>query len=89
MLGLVLGAFIAAKMAGEFKLRVPKEPKTLLFQWIGGIAMGVGGAFAQGCNVGNFLRGVGLLSVGSIVTTVSIIAGCWLGTWLVFMRGED
>ena len=37
--------------------------------------MGVGAAIAGGCNLGHSMVGVPLLSVGSIVTTVAIIAG--------------
>ncbi|MHA1727602.1 MAG: YeeE/YedE family protein [Promethearchaeota archaeon] len=86
VVSMVIGAFIAAKVAGEFKLRVPKDGMTVIKQLIGGIMMGVGAAFAGGCNIGNMLSGVAILSVGSIVTTVFIFVGCWLATYLLFMR---
>ncbi len=86
VLGMILGSFIAAKIAGEFKLRVPKDGKTILLQLIGGIMMGVGAAFAGGCNIGNLLSGIPILSVGSILAAVCMVLGNWLMTYLLFMR---
>ncbi|GAI77814.1 unnamed protein product [marine sediment metagenome] len=39
---MVIGAFISSMIAGEFKLRSPKDGKRLLIQFIGGLAMGFG-----------------------------------------------
>jgi hypothetical protein len=86
VVGIIIGAFIASIIAGEFKLRAPKDGKVLILQWIGGVLMGSGASFAGGCNIGNILSGVPFLSVGSILVTVCIIAGCWLMTYLMFMR---
>ena len=38
----------------------------------------IGAGLAGGCNLGHSLVGVPLLSMGSIVTTVSMFAGVWL-----------
>jgi hypothetical protein len=88
VLGIIGGSMIAAIIAGEFKLRAPKEGKTLLLQFIGGVMLGVGAAFAGGCNIGNLLSGVPLLSVGSVLASVCLILGCWFMTWVMFMRKE-
>jgi uncharacterized membrane protein YedE/YeeE len=40
--------------------------------------MGVGAAFAGGCNLGHSLIGVPLLSIGSIITTIAMAAGVFL-----------
>lgn len=88
VLGVVIGAFVAAIIAGEFKLRAPKA-KNLLIQFIGGIMMGIGAVFASGCNIGNTLSGVPQLSVGSIYSTVFIILGCWVMVYFLFMRDRD
>jgi uncharacterized protein len=85
VIGIIVGAMIAAKIAGELKLRAP-DGKTILTQLIGGVMMGVGAAFAGGCNIGNMLSGVAILSVGSIIVTIFIALGCWLMTYLLFMR---
>lgn len=88
VLGVVAGAFIAAMIAGEFKLRAPKEGKRLLIQFIGGLIMGISAIIAMGCNIGHSLSGVPHLALGSIVTTVFIILGCWFMAYLLFMRKE-
>ncbi len=85
VLGIVLGALIFSKIAGEFKLRAP-APKTLLIQLLGGFMMGAGAVIAMGCNIGHALSGVPMLSLGSILATVSIIAGCWILVYFMFMR---
>ena len=86
VMGIILGGFIGSKLAGEFKLRAPKDPKILIQQLIGGIIMGLGAVFAMGCNIGNLLSGIPQLSLGSIVVGVSIILGCWIMTYIMFMR---
>ena len=86
VLGIILGALISALIAGELKLRAPKDGKILVLQFLGGIMLGVGAAFAGGCNIGNLLSGVPLLSVGSILTSICLILGCWFMTWIMFMR---
>ena len=89
VIGAVIGAFIAAIIAGEFKLRAPKEGKILLYQFIGGTIMGVGAVTAAGCNIGNLLSGIPQLSVGSTLTSIFIVLGTWMMAYLLFMRGED
>jgi len=89
ILGLILGSFISALIAGEFKLRIPKDGKTLLIQLIGGLIMGFGAVTAAGCNITNVLGGVPQLSIHSIVVGACIMLGCWIMTYLLFMRKED
>lgn len=86
VLGVVIGAFIVALIAKEFKLRTPKDGKRILIQFIGGVAMGFGAVTAMGCNVGNILSGFPLLSVGSLLAGAFIILGCWVTAYLLFMR---
>ena len=47
-------------------------------QRAGGIAMGVGGSLAHGCNIGQGLTGIPLLSLGSMLATVAMAAGALL-----------
>lgn len=88
IVGLILGSFISAIIAGEFKLRVPKEGLTLLKQLIGGILMGFGAVTAMGCNITNILGGVPQLSLHSIITGACIMFGSWIMAYLLFMRGD-
>lgn len=88
VLGIVIGGFIAAVIAREFKLRTPKDGKRILIQYIGGFTMGVGAIIALGCNIGNILSGFPLLSLGSLLAGAFIILGCWFMAYLMFMRGD-
>lgn len=85
ILGIPLGAFIAAAWNGEFHWRAPK-PLRIMQQAIGGAMMGVGAVVAGGCNIGNSLTGLGILSLTSFVATIFLILGTWSGTYLFFMR---
>jgi uncharacterized protein len=87
VIGVVLGAAIAALIAGEFKLRSP-APAVLIQTFAGGMLMGFGAVTAGGCNIGHILSGVPQLSVGSIVGGLSIVAGAWITGYLLFMRPQ-
>jgi len=89
VLGVVLGSFIAAIISKEFKIRVPKDKKILVQQVIGGFLMGFGAVLAAGCNIGNFISGIPMGSVGSLVVGIFIIIGCWVMTYILFMRDTD
>ncbi|MGB9713700.1 MAG: YeeE/YedE family protein [Candidatus Bathyarchaeales archaeon] len=85
VIGVVIGAAIAAGIAGEFKLRAP-GPGRLLQQFIGGLMLGIGAVIANGCNIGHILSGVPQLSIGSILSGLFIILGCWVAAYLLLMR---
>jgi hypothetical protein len=85
IIGIVLGALAAALIAGEFAIRAP-EPKVILQTFLGGLLMGFGAVLSTGCNIGHILSGVPQLSIGSIVGGISIIAGCWIMAYFLFIR---
>lgn len=85
ILGVPVGAFFAASWAKEFKWRAP-APERMVKQLIGGLMMGFGAATAGGCNIGHSLTGIAALSSTSLLATIFIIMGSWLGTYLFFMR---
>jgi uncharacterized membrane protein YedE/YeeE len=89
VIGIVIGAFISAIIAKEFKLRTPKQAKTILIQFVGGLAMGFGAVTAMGCNIGNILSGFPHLSIGSLLSGGFIILGCWILAYLLFMWKKD
>ncbi len=86
--GIILGSFISAIIAKEFKFRAP-DGFTLLKQFFGGGLMGFGAITAAGCNITNILGGVPQLSIHSIVVGVFIILGCWIAAYLLFMWRKD
>jgi len=85
VLGVPVGAFVAAKLAGEFALRVP-EPGRLAQQFGGGIVMGLGAGLAGGCNIGHGITGVSALALSSLVATIFTILGVWTMTGLIYRR---
>ena len=85
IIGIPLGAFLAATWNREFYWRAPK-PHRMMQQALGGAIMGTGAVIAGGCNIGNSLTGLGMLSLTSLVATIFLIIGTWSGTYLFFMR---
>jgi len=85
VIGVVIGAAISAKIAGEFKLRAP-GPGRLVQQFIGGLLLGIGAVIADGCNIGHILSGVPQLAISSILSGLFIIFGCWITAYLLLMR---
>lgn len=85
VLGVVLGAAIAALIAKEFAIRAP-EAKVILLIFLGGLMMGFGAVLSSGCNIGHILSGVPQLSIGSILGGISIVLGGWLMAYFMFIR---
>lgn len=83
VLGLLVGAFISAKAAGEFRVRVPDAQTATRAVW-GGILMGVGASLAGGCTVGNGMVQTSLFSVQGWVALLCIGLGVATGAklWL-------
>lgn len=85
LLSTILGAFIGAFIAGEFKLRAP-APKVIIQTFFGGCIMGFGAGLAGGCNITHILSGVPQLALSSMLGGAFIILGCWATAWLMFIR---
>ena len=85
LIGIPVGAFVAAGWNNEFRWRAP-QPARIIQQALGGALMGTGAVIAMGCNIGNSLTGLGTLSLTSLAATVFLILGTWSGTYLFFLR---
>jgi len=85
IIGIPLGAYLAARWNHEFQWRAPK-PHRLMQQALGGTLMGTGAVIAGGCNIGNSLTGLGVFSLTSLVATIFLVLGTWSGTYLFFLR---
>ncbi len=81
--GLIAGAYVAARSHGEFAWRAPGAQR-LLQALGGGLLMGIGAGIAGGCNIGHGLTGVPLFGLSSVTATLSIIVGVWVGAYLLF-----
>jgi uncharacterized protein len=62
-LGMIVGAFIAASLASEFKLRFPRQPLRYVQSIGGGVLMGYGAGLALGCTVGAFFSAIPSLAL--------------------------
>lgn len=86
--GLMLGAWVSARLAGRVQVRVTRgagigDAKRLGLAAIGGAVMGFGAALARGCTSGLALTGGALLGVGSWVFMLALFAGGYLSAWFV------
>lgn len=80
---LAIGTVAGAAIAVRGPLRVPDAPRAARAA-LGGLAMGVGGSLAHGCNIGNGLTGIPLLSFGSMLATAMMALGVIL-TWRLLL----
>ncbi|HKJ35841.1 MAG TPA: YeeE/YedE family protein [Solirubrobacterales bacterium] len=71
---LAIGTVAGAAVAIRGPLRLPDAPRATRAA-AGGLAMGIGGSIAHGCNIGNGLTGIPLLSLGSILATAMMALG--------------
>jgi uncharacterized membrane protein YedE/YeeE len=85
IVGLMVGAFISSRVNQEWRWRVPKGER-LLQSGFGGLLMGFGAQLAGGCTIGHSLTGLSVMSVGSLVTTISILLGAWGTAYWLFVR---
>lgn len=86
MLGsLMLGAFLASLLSGDFRFRKPSSRRlpNIVF---GGLLMGFGARLAPGCNISNAFGGLAILSVSSGIATLGLILGVYLATHWMFRQ---
>lgn len=87
ILGILIGAFLAAKGSGEFRLRVP-DTTTLLRSIGGGALMGVGASLAGGCTIGNAMVQTALFSYQGWVSFAFMVLGTGAATHLFILRSR-
>ena len=80
--GIILGAFLAAGLAGAFRPVWRLPPRAVLSAAIGGLLLGYGARLAFGCNIGAFFSGIASGSLHGWAWMVFAFAGNWLGTYL-------
>ncbi len=74
VIGILIGSFIAAKAAGEFRIRIPDQD-AVIKSILGGIGMGVGAAIAGGCTVGNAMVSTAQFEFQGWTATFFMIVG--------------
>lgn len=73
-LGVPLGSWLSAWSKGTARWQAPAAAE-FPRRFLGGLMMGFGGTLAAGCNIGNALTGLSILSLNSFVATASIVLG--------------
>jgi uncharacterized membrane protein YedE/YeeE len=77
--GIVLGALVAAAIAGSFTLHRRIPLRTVAAAVIGGLLMGYGARLAYGCNIGAYFGGIASFSLHGWLWGVMALGGTWLG----------
>ncbi len=78
-IAILLGALLAAAMAGAFYKALPQGPRPLIAAVIAGLMMGYGARLAYGCNIGAFFSGVASSSLHGWLWILCALPGNALG----------
>jgi uncharacterized protein len=78
-IGIVIGAFLAAGLAGKFAPTLRISWRSLAGAIIGGVLMGYGARIGFGCNIGAFFSGIASTSLHGWMWAVFALAGTWFG----------
>lgn len=81
--GMVVGSLIAALLAHEFKVRIPRNRTRYVQAASGGLVMGYGAGIAMGCTIGAFFSAIPSLAVNGWVFGVMLAVGAWIGTQII------
>ncbi len=77
--GVLLGSFLTAIATGRFELEGYRSPNHMLRSITGASMMGIGGAMALGCSIGQGLTGMSTLAFASFIAFAGIVIGATLG----------
>lgn len=77
--GLVGGSLLAALLAREFKLRIPRNRVRYLQSLSGGLLMGYGSGIALGCTVGAFFSAIPSLALNGWLFALALAGGAVIG----------
>lgn len=77
--GVLTGSLVTALLSGRFKLESYTSPNHMLRSISGAALMGIGGAMAYGCSIGQGLTGLSTLAMPSFIAVAGILAGAALG----------
>jgi len=81
--GIIIGACCSALLMKKFQFRLKLPPGQLLSALLGGTLMGLASRMTPACNVWHLLGGLPLLSLQSLLFTLGLLPGAWLGTLLL------
>lgn len=76
--GVLAGSLLTAVLTGRFSLEGYSSPNHMVRSISGAVLMGVGGAMAYGCSIGQGLTGLSTLGMPSFVAVAGILSGAAL-----------
>jgi uncharacterized protein len=79
-IGVIVGAFLAALIGSQFKLKKIKSLKQVGGAIAGGFLMGYGARLAFGCNIGSMFSAVPSLSLHGYVFSIFLFSGAMIGS---------
>jgi len=88
-IGIVLGAVLAAGLAGRFAPADPVKARDMLTAVVGGLLLGYGARLAFGCNIGGLLAGIASGSLHGWLWLAAGFTGTVLGVRLRTLLGVD
>ncbi len=80
--GIILGALLAAGLAGKFAPTLKIPPRSIFAAVIGGLLLGYGARIAYGCNIGAYFGGISSTSLHGWLWFVAAFVGSGLGVRL-------
>lgn len=87
--GLVLGAALAASIAGKFAPKAKLPLGSLLAAIVGGLMMGYGARLSFGCNIGALFSGIATGSLHGWLWFAAAFVGSYAGVWARPLFGLD
>lgn len=83
MTGLVMGAFTASVLSGEFKVRFSRNIARYPQMLIGGAAMGYASVLAVGCTIGAFFSSIPSLALAGWLYAAALAVGAFIGVRVI------
>jgi uncharacterized membrane protein YedE/YeeE len=87
--GIILGAALAASLAGKFAPKAAIPLGSLMAAIVGGLLMGYGARLSFGCNIGALFSGIASGSLHGWLWFASAFVGSLAGTWARPLFGLD
>ncbi|OEF96745.1 YeeE/YedE family protein [Desulfuribacillus alkaliarsenatis] len=79
VIAMVVGSFMSALLAGEFRIRSVAHNRFVVSALVGGFLMGIGARLANGCNVSAVMSGIPSLSLHGWVFLLFMTLGVLVG----------
>jgi uncharacterized membrane protein YedE/YeeE len=88
-IGIILGAFLAAALAGRLIPKTQISPNIIASTLLGGLLMGYGALNAFGCNVNAFFGGIASTSLHGWIWIICALVGSLIGARLRPVFGQQ